>query len=111
MLPKSFPNIINLPSQTSSGDSLFYLSKQTPLGADVGGQHCPCPVRVSFLSGFSGKSCLVSGFCPDFLSGVYLSGFCLSRFCQLSGYCLYGLLLRLEIVLDGIVVEIQLAST
>ena len=23
---------------------------------DVGGQHCPCPVLVSFLSGFSGKS-------------------------------------------------------
>ena len=28
--------------------------------ADVGGQHCPCPVFVSFSSGFSGKSCLVS---------------------------------------------------
>ena len=32
---------------------------------DVGGQHCPCPVRVSFLSGFSGKSCPVSVRCPD----------------------------------------------
>ena len=31
---------------------------------DVGGQHCPCPVRVSFLPGFSGKSCPVS-VCPD----------------------------------------------
>ena len=33
--------------------------------SDVGGQHCPCPVRVSFLSGFSGKSCPVSVRCPD----------------------------------------------
>ena len=33
--------------------------------ADVGGQHCPCPVRVLFLSGFSGKSCPVSVCCPD----------------------------------------------
>ena len=33
--------------------------------ADVGGQHCPCPVRVSFLSGFSGKFCPVSVRCPD----------------------------------------------
>ena len=41
---------------------------------DVGGQHCPCPV-----------------YCPDcvriFLSDVCLSGFCLSRFRQLSGFC------------------------
>ena len=33
--------------------------------ADVGGQLCPCPVLVSFLSGFSGKSCPVSVRCPD----------------------------------------------
>ena len=32
---------------------------------DVGGQHCPCPVRVSFLSGFSGKFWPVSVRCPD----------------------------------------------
>ena len=31
--------------------------------------------------------CLMSGFCPDVLSGVCVSGFCLSRFCQLSGFC------------------------
>ena len=30
-----------------------------------GGQHCPCPVLLSFLSGFSGKSCPVSVYCPD----------------------------------------------
>ena len=35
------------------------------LKADVGGQLCPCPVLVSFLSGFSGKSCPVSVRCPD----------------------------------------------
>ena len=34
---------------------------------DVGGQHCPCPVLVSFFSGFSGKSCPVSVCCPDFV--------------------------------------------
>ena len=55
--------------------------------ADVGGQYCPCPALVSFLSGFSGKKCPVSVCCPTFLSGVYLSGFCLSRFCPLSGFC------------------------
>ena len=33
--------------------------------ADVGGQHCPCPVLVLFLSGFSGKSSPVSVRCPD----------------------------------------------
>ena len=32
--------------------------------ADVGGQYCPCPALVSFLSGFSGKKCPVS-ICPD----------------------------------------------
>ena len=30
--------------------------------ADVGGQHCPCPVLVSFLSG---KSCPMSVCCLD----------------------------------------------
>ena len=50
--------------------------------SDVGGQHCPCPVLVSFLSGFFGKSCPVSICCPDFLPGI-----CLSRFCQLSAFC------------------------
>ena len=65
-------------SQSSVGFRLY---------TDVGGQHCPCPVLVSFLSWFSIKSCLVSVCCPDFLSGVCLSGFCLSRFCQLSRFC------------------------
>ena len=38
---------------------------------------------VSFLSGFpeNHDRCLLSGFCPCFLSGV-----CLSRFCRLSGF-------------------------
>ena len=31
--------------------------------------------------------CLLSGLCPDSLSGVCLSGFCLSRFCPVSGFC------------------------
>ena len=77
------------------------------LKPDVGGQPCTCPVLVSFLSWFFGKSCLVSVYCPDSvrifcpdsvcldfvrspdsvqnfvkrLSDVYLSGFFLSRFC------------------------------
>ena len=59
---------------------------------DVGGQHCPCPVLISFLSGFSGKSCPVSVCCPDFLSSVCLSGFCLpgfylSRFSPPTRFC------------------------
>ena len=57
------------------------------LQSDVGGQHCLCPVLVSFLSGFSGKSWPVSICCPDFLSGVCLSGLCLSQFSPLSGFC------------------------
>ena len=55
--------------------------------ADVGGQHCPCHVLVSFQSGFPGKSCPMSVCCPYFLSGACLFGFCLTRFYQLSGFC------------------------
>ena len=32
---------------------------------DVGGQHCPCPVLVSFVSGLAEKSCPVPVYCPD----------------------------------------------
>ena len=53
--------------------------KNSPLSTDVGEQHCPCPVLVSF---FVSGVCLLSRFCQDFLSGVCLSGFCLSRFCN-----------------------------
>ena len=42
-------------------------------------------VRI-FLTDLSGV-CPLSGLCPDSLSGVCLSGFCLSRFCPLSGFC------------------------
>ena len=38
-------------------------------------------VRVSYLSEFPEKSCPVSVYCPDFLSCVFLSELCLSRFC------------------------------
>ena len=55
-------------------------------GSGRRGQRCPCPVLVSFLSGFSGKSCTVSLCCPDFLSDVRLYGFCFSRFCPLCGF-------------------------
>jgi len=51
--------------------------------ADVGGEHCPCPVLVSFSSG---KSCLC-------LSDVrILSGVCLSGIFEktLSVFCLCG---------------------
>ena len=47
-------------------------------------------VRALSLSRFTGcsvKSCPVSVCCPNFLSGVYLSGFCMSPFCPLSGFC------------------------
>jgi len=33
---------------------------------DVGGQYCPCPILVSFLSRFSGKSYPVSVRCQDY---------------------------------------------
>ena len=35
------------------------------LKSDVGGQRCPCPILVSFLSGFPGKSCQVSVCFPE----------------------------------------------
>ena len=34
---------------------------------ELSGQHCLGPVLVRFLSGFSGKFCLVSVRCPDFV--------------------------------------------
>ena len=37
----------------------------SPVETDLGGQPCACPVIVSFLSGFLGKSCPVSVCCPD----------------------------------------------
>ena len=69
---------------------------------DVGGQHCPCPVLVSFLSGFPVKSCLVSVCYTDsfrifhpvsvsILSGNFVKNAvqCLSVriFCPDSVYC------------------------
>ena len=41
---------------------------------DVGGQHCPCPVLVSFVSGLAEKSCPVPVYCPD----------CVRIFCPIS---------------------------
>ena len=44
---------------------------------EVGGQHFPCPVIASFLSGCSGKSFSMTVRCPDFrknLSVVYPAG-------------------------------------
>ena len=48
---------------------------------------CPCLVFVRIFRKILSGVCLLSGFCPDFLSGVCLSGFCLSRICPLSGFC------------------------
>ena len=53
---------------------------------------CPCLFFVRIFRKILSGVCLLSGFCPDFLSGVCLSGFCLSgfclsRFCPLSGFC------------------------
>ena len=41
-----------------------FLSTSEP---ELSGQHCLGPVLVRFLSGFSGKFCLVSVRCPDFV--------------------------------------------
>ena len=46
-------------------------SPATSLQPDVGGEHYPCPVLVSFLSG---KSCPVSGFCSYFWKSCQLFG-------------------------------------
>ena len=48
---------------------------------------CPCLVFVRIFQKILSGVCLLSGFCPDFLSGVCLSVFYLSRFCPLSGLC------------------------
>jgi len=59
-------------------------SKQTPADNDVRVLSLPRFVRIfrKILS----DVCLLSGFCPDFLSDVCLSGIFLSRFCPLSGF-------------------------
>ena len=49
---------------------------------------CPCPVFVRIFRKVLSGVCPVSGFCQNSLSGVCLSGFCLSRFCPVSGFCL-----------------------
>ena len=38
----------------------YEMTQKAKYHSDVDWQHCPCPVIVSFLSGFSGKACLVS---------------------------------------------------
>ena len=59
-------------------------SKQTSADNDVRVLSLPRFVRIfrKILS----DVCLLSGFCPDFLSDVCLSGIFLSRFCPLSGF-------------------------
>ena len=51
------------------------------------GRSCPCLVFVRIFRKILSGVCLLSGFCPDCLSGVCLFGFCMSRFCPLSGFC------------------------
>ena len=48
---------------------------------------CPSPVFVRIFRKVLSGVCPVSGFCQNLLSGVSLSGFCLSRFCPVSGFC------------------------
>ena len=48
---------------------------------------CPCPVFVRIFRKVLSGVCPVSRFCQNSLSGVCLSGFCLSRFCPVSGFC------------------------
>ena len=78
-------------------DSIFPATVRIP---DVGGQYCPCPVLVSFLSGFSGKSCPASVSCPDSRNPI------LSRFLEqmLSGVCLsdfFASILSADRILSG----------
>ena len=48
---------------------------------------CPCLVSVRIFRKIVSGVFLLSEFCPDFLSGVCLSGFFLSRFCPVSEFC------------------------
>ena len=68
----------------SDTSKLFTASRRRRTALSVS---CPCLVFVRIFRKILSGVCLLSGFCPDFLSGVCLSGFCLSRFCPLSGFC------------------------
>ena len=79
-------------SVTNITTSFFYFGaimglRVFGLRADVGGQHCPCPVRVLFLSGFSGKSCPVSVWCPDSVQIFCPMSVCPDFFCLDSVRC------------------------
>jgi len=66
------PSLVGVPSSLASGSGRRR-------------QRCPCTGLVSYLFGFSGKSCPVS-VCPDFLVSI-LSGFSKKK---LSVVCLPG---------------------
>ena len=79
---QKFGNFIRNRFQWFSSDRLTTRRRPTALSVS-----CPCLVFVWIFRKIISGVCLLSRFCPDFLSGVCLSEFCLSRFCQLSRSC------------------------
>ena len=78
-MPNKPSNSADSRSSISSSDfSSYGVLPFTILAADVGGKRCPCTVLVSFLSGFSGKSCPVSVRCPDSVWIIEKAARCLS---------------------------------
>ena len=71
-----------------------------PHQQDIGGQLFPYPVLVSFLSGFSGKSCPVSVCCPDsvWLDSVSCQDSVRTFRKMLSGIFLVSILSAVEIL-------------
>ena len=55
------------PKKSESIRNLRFCLSSNPRGSELSGQHCLGPVLVQFLFGFSGKFCLVSVRCPDFV--------------------------------------------
>ena len=61
--------------------------KTVHFGPDQNQTSADSTVLVSFMSGLSRKSRPLPVWCPDFLSNVCPSGFCLCRFYPVSGFC------------------------
>ena len=83
MLPKSFPNIINLPSQTSSGDFFPFLSFKTNAAGSRRRRtalsvSCPCLVFVRIFWKILSGVRILSGFSVRCLSVRILSVYVLS---------------------------------
>ena len=68
----------------------FFVIRNHLLEAELSGQHCLGPVLVRFLSGFSGKFCLVSVRCPDFVRIRCQVSVCPDFVCRDSIVTYYG---------------------